>query len=67
MMNIIINGQSKAFGKQITVLELLSELNIDPRKVAVERNLHLVRRTEHAETLLNDGDNIEIINFVGGG
>ena len=66
-MIITINGEKKEFGKEITVSALLSELNIDSRKVAVERNLHLVRRTEHETALLNDGDEIEIINFVGGG
>ncbi len=66
-MNIILNGQKKEINQNLTVLQLLSELNIDPRKVAVERNLQLIRRTEHEQTMLNDGDNIEIINFVGGG
>ena len=66
-MYITINGEKKEFGKEITVSNLLKELNIDSRKVAVERNLHLIRRETHAETVLNDGDKIEIINFVGGG
>jgi thiamine biosynthesis protein ThiS len=66
-MIVTINGQKKEFGKEITVSRLLAELNIDPRKVAVERNLQLVRRGEHATASLRDGDNIEIINFVGGG
>jgi len=66
-MIISINGQKKEFGKEITVSTLLEELKIDPRKVAVERNLHLIRRAEHGSAVLNDGDEIEIINFVGGG
>ena len=66
-MIITINGQKKEFGKEITVSALLAELKIDPRKVAVERNLQLIRRTEHGTAALNDGDEIEIINFVGGG
>jgi len=66
-MIITLNGQKKEFNKNLTVLQLLSELDIDPRKVAVERNLHLVKRTEHATATLNEGDEVEIINFVGGG
>ena len=66
-MQITINGQKKEFGKEITVLEILEVLNIDPRKVAVEHNLHLIRRETHGQTVLNDGDELEIINFVGGG
>lgn len=66
-MHITLNGQKKEINQNLTVLQLLSELQIDPRKVAVERNLQLVKRTEHATATLNDGDEIEIINFVGGG
>ena len=66
-MIITINGQKKDFSKEITVSELLNSLNIDSRKVAVERNLQLIRREQHPVAVLNDGDEIEIINFVGGG
>ncbi len=66
-MHIIINGEKKEFGKEITVSELLEQLNIDPRKIAVERNQHLIRRQNFPEAVLNEGDEVEIINFVGGG
>jgi len=66
-MNITINGERKEFPHILTVAELLAHVEIDPRKIAVERNLQLVKRTEYAITPLNDGDEIEIVNFVGGG
>ncbi len=66
-MHITINGERKEFSSNITVAELLLQIGIDSRKVAVERNLQLVKRTEFATTSLNDDDEIEIVNFVGGG
>ena len=50
-----------------TVLELLRELNLEGRRVAVELNRDVVSRTAYAETPLRPGDSIEIIHFVGGG
>ena len=66
-MIITINGQKKEFSSNLTVSALLSDLGIDSRKVAVEKNLKLIRRVEHGTATLSDGDEIEIINFVGGG
>ena len=65
-MNITINGENKVI-KASNFQELLQELEIDPRKIAIERNLQLVKRTEFEVTTINEGDEIEIINFVGGG
>jgi len=50
-----------------TVTELVEELALDPRKVAVERNLEIVPRSLHAVTALAEGDRIELVQFVGGG
>ena len=50
-----------------TILELIGELGFDVRKVAVERNLGIVPKSLHAETRLEDGDRIELVQFVGGG
>ena len=47
--------------------ELLAELAIDPRRVAVEHNLVVLKRTAFGDTLVNEGDAVEIVNFVGGG
>jgi len=66
-MFITINGERKEFPQNLSVAELLAHIEIDARKIAVEKNLQLVKRTEYAQTKLNDGDEIEIVNFVGGG
>ena len=51
----------------LTVSELLSRLDIDARRVAVEHNLVVLKRAAFADTLVRDGDQVEIVNFVGGG
>ena len=66
-MFITINGEKKEISANITFAELLLGLGIDSRKIAVERNMNLVPRTKYADTTIHDGDEIEIINFVGGG
>jgi len=51
----------------LTVSELLRRLEIDARRVAVEHNLIVLKRAAFADTLVGDGDQVEIVNFVGGG
>jgi thiamine biosynthesis protein ThiS len=51
----------------MTIADLLARLDIDPRRVAVERNLVIVKRDAYAVTRIDEGDEIEIVNFVGGG
>ena len=65
-MRIEVNGQGRDTSAQ-TVLGLIEELSLDPRKVAVERNLEIVPRSLHASTELAEGDKIELVQFVGGG
>jgi sulfur carrier protein len=64
---IIVNGEARATQDGQTVAELLRELGLDPRQVAVERNRDIVPRAEHAQAVLGDGDQLEIVTFVGGG
>lgn len=66
-MIITINGEKKEFTENLTFSALLSRLGVDARKVAVERNLNIVPRTTYEQTAVNDGDEIEIIKFIGGG
>ena len=65
-MHIQVNGETRAVAAA-TILALIEELALDPRKVAVERNLEIVPRSLHAETVLAEGDRIELVQFVGGG
>ncbi|OYX56761.1 MAG: thiamine biosynthesis protein ThiS [Brevundimonas subvibrioides] len=65
-MRIQVNGDTREVAAR-TVLALVEELGFDVRKVAVERNLAIVPRSLHAGTALEDGDRIELVQFVGGG
>ena len=66
-MTITLNGEPFTVPGPLTIANLLARLEIDPRRVAVERNLLIVRRDAYGSTEVADGDQIEIVNFVGGG
>jgi len=66
-MQIEVNGEQREVAVETSIAELLAQLELDPRYLAVERNLQLVPRTEHAETQLADGDRLEVVTLVGGG
>ncbi len=67
MMTLTINGEERGFTGLAHVAQLVSALGLDPKKVAVERNLEIVPRSAYAATGLCDGDRIEIVHFIGGG
>jgi thiamine biosynthesis protein ThiS len=64
---ITLNGDAYATDGPLTISSLLTTLDIDPRRVAVERNFVIVKRDQYASTEIAEGDEIEIVNFVGGG
>ena len=66
-MKISLNGEPHELAGPLTLTALLGQLNIDPRRVAVEHNLNVVKRANYDSTQIEDGDEIEIVNFVGGG
>ena len=66
-MRIRVNGDPVELPDTLTILQLLEQLRIDPRLVAVEHNLTIIKRARYAETSISEGDEIEIVNFVGGG
>jgi sulfur carrier protein len=66
-MTITLNGDPHALADGATIGDLLAQLDIDPRGVAVERNFVVIKRDHYASTPIADGDQIEIVNFVGGG
>jgi sulfur carrier protein len=65
-MRLTVNGEAREVAAA-TVAALVDELGLDRRKVAVERNLEIVPRSLHESAPLDDGDRIEIVQFVGGG
>lgn len=66
-MRITLNGDPFEAAGPLTVSQLLAHLGIDSRRVAVEHNQVVLKRATFDSTLLADGDQVEIVNFVGGG
>ncbi len=66
-MRLTINGEAREFADPMTVEVLLGELGLDQRKVAIERNLEIVPRSSYPSLELADGDQLEIVHFIGGG
>ena len=66
-MVITLNGESYELDQPVTVSALLARLEIDPRRVAIEHNLEIIRRRTFETVVIRDGDRLEIVNAVGGG
>jgi thiamine biosynthesis protein ThiS len=66
-LGIRVNGEHRRVPDGVSVIEMLNELGIDPLRVAVERNLEIVPRSTLGEVCVEDGDDYEIVHFVGGG
>jgi thiamine biosynthesis protein ThiS len=66
-MQLTVNGETRSVEGAPDVAALVAALGLDPRKVAVERNLEIVPKSAYAATALRDGDRIEIVHFIGGG
>jgi thiazole synthase len=66
-ITISVNGEHRRVAAGLTIAELASELGLVPEKVAVERNLEVVPRSTLGRVLVEDGDELEIVHFVGGG
>ena len=66
-MRIRLNGEARDLDGPLSVAALLAALRIDARRVAVEHNLVVIKRAQYDDTMVNEGDEVEIVNFVGGG
>jgi thiamine biosynthesis protein ThiS len=66
-MRVKINGEEREIDDGLTLIALLESLQIRPGHVVVERNRDIVPRDSYSATLINDGDTLEIVHFVGGG
>ena len=66
-MVITLNGERHELPAPLSVSELLLHLKIDARRVAIEHNLVVVKRAAYDSTIVREGDQVEIVNFVGGG
>jgi thiamine biosynthesis protein ThiS len=66
-MRVTVNGEVKELPPGASLIQALARLGVDPRKVAVERNALIVAKSTYATIMLEDGDRLEIVQFVGGG
>ena len=66
-MEIILNGAPRRFDAPLTVAQLLDAIGDGQRRVAVEVNLEIVPKTQHATRALASGDRVEIVHALGGG
>jgi len=66
-VHITLNGDPYEIAAPLSVADLLSRLDLDARRVAVEHNLIVLKRAAFGQTMVNEGDSVEIVNFVGGG
>jgi thiamine biosynthesis protein ThiS len=66
-VTITLNGDPYELAGRLMISELLSQLEIDPRRIVVEHNAIVVKRAAFDRTSLSEGDEVEIVNFVGGG
>ena len=67
LMVVTVNGDERRVGAGVTIAAMLRELGIDPARVAVERNLAIVPRSTLEDVPVENGDQFEIVHFVGGG
>lgn len=66
-LSLVINGDTRSFPASLTVAGLIEALDLTGKRVAIERNGEIVPRSQHAETALANGDQLEIVVAVGGG
>ena len=66
-MNIAINGENRTFGASINLKQLISELGLENKRLAIEVNQTIVPRSEYETYLLKDDDKLEIVQAIGGG
>jgi sulfur carrier protein len=66
-MTIVCNGEARDIAPGTTIAELVAQLKLNPRQVAVEVNLDVVPRAQHSAHVLQSGDRVELVTLVGGG
>jgi thiamine biosynthesis protein ThiS len=66
-MNIILNGEEFLLEGESSLSGLVEKLQLDVRKIAIEKNLEIIPRSSYSSATINEGDKIEIVSFIGGG
>ena len=65
--SILLNGETRKVEFETDLARLLDDLELPKQRIAIELNGSVIRRSDWAETLVSDGDRIEVVHFVGGG
>ena len=66
-IKIILNGEEKALPQQMTVAQLIAYCELDVKKIAIEKDLEIVNPSDFAQVVLQNGNKVEIVHFIGGG
>lgn len=66
-VKIILNGEEKFLEQKMSVAQLIAILELDTKKIAVEKDLEIVNPNQFSEVILDEGSRIEIVHFIGGG
>lgn len=66
-ITIFLNGEKKSLSRKMNVADLISELELDVKKIAVEKDLEIVNPSQFLEVMLDEGSRVEIVHFIGGG
>ena len=66
-INILLNGESREVAKEIRLDQLLDFFSLPQQRIAIEINNNVIRRADWPETVIGEGDKIEVVHFVGGG
>jgi sulfur carrier protein len=67
MMQVIVNGEEKQYDKEMTLLEMMNDLSVADKVMAAAVNMNIVKQDVWDAHILNDGDKVELLDFVGGG
>lgn len=66
-MKIVLNGENFELKAGVTIRQLLEQLQLQNKRIAVEYNLEILPKSEHENTFLNENDRVEIVHAIGGG
>ena len=66
-VKIILNGEERTIDQGTTLSQIVDELELDLEKIAIEKDLEVINQNNYANTVLNEGCNVEIVHFIGGG
>ncbi len=66
-IKIILNGEEKFLTRKMSVADLIAELELDVKKIAVEKDLEIVNPDQFLSVMLDEGSRVEIVHFIGGG